>query len=268
MKSTVSLSRRTMLKTSGAGVLALSVPLTIAASPASASVADVPALLERGAWSDVVGRDVAVDSGGVLRLVAVDDLSRAGAVAALRGAQDAFVLSLVSSDVELSSGIHTLTHPTLGDVALFISPVGRADGAHRYDVVVDRTVRIAGSGAGHSSPLAAAAAGGLAVILGTPGNAAASRRLRVRARARSVHGRLTARFTFAGADISGLRVRIVKAGKVMAHGDGLVNRAGHATIRLRGRHSGTLTHGRYDLEIDATDRTGRVTTVTRTITVS
>lgn len=267
MKSPVSLSRRTMLKSSGFGVLALSIPVGSGWVASPASAAPVPVALKRSAWTDLVGQTVRLDRAADLRLDAVDDLTRAAADGALRGTEDAFVLSFHgSAGTELASGIHTLAHPQLGDVELFLSPVDRDGGVKHYEVVVDRTIRIAGLG-DPASPVAAAAASGLALVLGTPApSAAAARRIRVRAKARRAHGRLTASLEFPGGGIKGVTVRLTRAGKLVAQGQTLVKH-GEATVRLHGHGAAHLPAGKYTLVIAATDRRGGLVTVERSITL-
>jgi hypothetical protein len=268
-----SLSRRSMLQISGMGALALTLPLPDIASGAAS---EAPPQFLRSSYLGHVGQTFAVVGGSDLVLTRVDDLARALSDVTLQGHEEAFALRFTGASA-LSSGVHALTHPELGSIALFISPVDQAGTTHAYDVVVDRTVRLARAldapsdlasvtaPAGDLSPAAETTAErGTAVATSIAAARRAAARLRVRATARRTGRTVATELTFPGGGVQAVKVRLVRHGRTYARGTGAVTR-GHADLRLKAtRH---LARGTYDLVVTATDRHAAATTVTRTVKV-
>lgn len=262
------LSRRTVLRRSGIGALALTIPATgWTAAPAQARVA-VPAL-RRATWLPLVGESVAVVGGPQLRVDAVGDLAGAREAAGLRDLDEAFVVSFsVPRGTTLTSGLHELQHPALGSAVLFISPVGSS--GEGVELVVDRTVRIAAAlDAPQVDDVAVASAAAVApsatvAPAAGPGRSLASRRIRVRAAARRTGGKLVATLAFPGGGVQAVRVELHRDGRRVASGTGAV-RHGQATITLRAR--GRVARGQHELVLTVTDRRANVITLHRAVTV-
>lgn len=262
------ISRRAMLKLSGGSVLALTVPLDLAAPTLAAPAA--PAQLRRSSWAGLVGSLIPVVGGPALRLVDVADLSRAQADPGLRDLEEAFVLTFRGPvEPTLGSGIAQLQHPELGTVSLFLSPVDTAQGGQRYEALVDRTVRLASvldapAFVGSAEDAAAGAAASTAPVVkpAIGGRSLVARRLKVRARARRDGRRLAVDLSFVGGGIRAARVQLVRHGRSVATGEGLI-RHGRALIAVRSH----VPRGSYDLVVTATDRHAAAITVTRSVTV-
>ena len=150
----------------------------------------MPACLTRSAYTSLADpRFGAVTAGGLtttLRLTEVADLARAGQEPSFAGRDDAFALLFSGpADVVLDSGIHELRHSALGAFSVFISPVQASGGGEqRYEVVVDRSVRLARAMQDAPEPMAAvqrgrgrrARGGAAAVRPAAPGAGAKARR--------------------------------------------------------------------------------------------
>ncbi len=264
------LSRRTVLKRSGVGVMALSLPVSgWTAGPAQARVA-VPAL-RRSTWLPLIGQSVAVVGGPALRVDAVVDLAGARRDAGLRDLDEAFVVSFSApAGAELTSGLHELQHSAFGSAVLFLSPVGATGERMQAELVVDRTVRIAAAldapqvDDAPAALAAAAAAPSASVAPAGPSRSPSARRIRVRATARRVGGRLVAELAFPGGGVQAVRVEVHRDGRRVASGSAAVRR-GQATVTLRARRQ--LARGRYDVVLTVTDRRGNVIALHRTIAV-
>lgn len=79
-----------------------------------------------------VGGDFTLPGGTTLRLAGA---SPAGDGAAPGGRSPFSLLFCGPSDRPLDQGIHELTHPALGDLALFLVPVGRAGDELQFEAV-------------------------------------------------------------------------------------------------------------------------------------
>lgn len=134
------LTRRRLMLSGGAAVAGLYV---MGGLPATAVAASAPPHLRRSSYEGLIGTELAAvgptGAGVTLRLLAVTDLARAAQMRSLAGRDDAFALTFSGpSGSLLGSGIRELRHPSLGWVALFITPFGTPIGGQRYEVVVDR----------------------------------------------------------------------------------------------------------------------------------
>jgi hypothetical protein len=136
---TSGLTRRSLLAagtTAGAAALLGVRPWTAAAAG--------PGYLSRSAYTGLEGTKFTVETGAepvLLRLDSVSDVAGAASRRALVGSDDAFALKLSGPlSSPLDSGIHTLSHPQLGRIELFASPVDAPDTDRNYEIVVDRSV--------------------------------------------------------------------------------------------------------------------------------
>jgi hypothetical protein len=245
-------TRRTVLRTGGAAAV-LAMLGVDAARPARASAdstPDAPVFLRRAGYAGLQGQ--AFDAGNpTLQLLEVSDLERAKRERGLVGADDAFALTFSGPDGQpLKQGVHTLRHPRLGSFALFLVPVGPPGGDMRYEVVVDRTVKLGGSASVPSPP--AAASGEKA-----PAAKTKLRRRLLRARARRVRRGALCQLTFAkDAHVVSVEVWLTRKGR--AYGAVTRRLRGHDTLRLRLPTRRRLRAGRYTLVTAARDRAGVV----------
>ncbi len=227
MFSSSHLSRRTMLKASGIGVLAITVPLP--ESAAAGSAPRPPAAYLRDAWLPLVGQSIPVTDGPEFTLASVDDLVRAADDPALRGHAEAFTLTFHGPQSPvLSSAIHELRHPELGGVVLFVTPVGADSGRHstrprsiarcgspsRFDEVDEplstATLAVQEPRASYR-PAAPASAASLA-----------TQRRRVHSRARRRGGKLRVELRFPGGGVQAVGVELRRGGAVVGHGESAV----------------------------------------------
>jgi hypothetical protein len=246
-------TRRTVLRTSGGAAL-LGLLGVNAARPArarAASTADAPAYLRRAGYADLKGQSFTAGS-ATLELVEVSDLDRAKRERNLAGADDAFALAFSGpSGQPLTQGVHTLRHPRLGSFALFLVPVGPPGGEQRYEVVVDRTVKLGGSASVPSAPSARTGAGSKA-----PARKALHRRL-LRVRGRRLRRGALCELTFAkDAHVVSVEVWLTRKGR--AYGAVTRRLRGHDRLRLRLPTRRRLRAGRYMVVTAARDRAGEV----------
>ena len=140
------LTRRDLLHAGAAAGVAAALSGAVPVLAAAAS--GPPSHLRRSAYAGLEGTAFTTagpDGAAVtLRLSSVDDLVRAARERQLTGSDDAFALLFAGRpDRRLAAGTRTLQHPALGTFALFLTPVGRAAEDQAYEVVVDRSFRIA-----------------------------------------------------------------------------------------------------------------------------
>jgi Domain of unknown function (DUF6916) len=244
-------TRRTLLRTSGAAAL-LSLVGVEAVKPArarAASTSDAPMYLRRAGYSDLQGQSF--DAGAAtLQLIEVSDLERARHERALAGADDAFALVFSGpASHPLTQGVHTLRHPRLGSFDLFLVPVDQPDGNQRYEVVVDRTVKLGGSSPVPSAPAAAATP--------TPPAAKAHRRRLLRVRGHRLRRGAVCELTFAkDAKVVTVEVWLMRRGHPYASVTRRVHGRRSLRLRLPSRHR--LRAGRYVLVTAERDRSGEV----------
>ncbi|WP_210492447.1 hypothetical protein [Patulibacter sp. SYSU D01012] len=261
------LTRRRLLAAGGAGVAVLLAPGAAQAAPLSAE-------LRRTTWAGLAdGRVTATVAGRSvgLELVEVADLPIAAAVPALRGHDGAFALRFAGPP-GLPSGTHGLHHPELGAFALFVSPVGAAGAAPRYEAVVDRTVRIAGvneegvpaavvpparaAAPAATAPAPLVTASGAAVPVAAPRRRPRLRTVAVRRGGgrRGADVDLVLTGTTPGTVVRAVLLRrghaVARAAAPVRHGD---------AVRLRLRAGRALGRGRYELALVVVDREGRIT---------
>jgi hypothetical protein len=258
-------TRRSLLQTGAAATVASL--LGVRAAPAAA--AGVPAHLTRSGYSGLVASSFRVRGGAPLRLLSVSDVAGAATQARLVGADDAFALSL-SGAPGLEAGIHTLSHPSLGTFDLFLAPVAIPGDEQRYEIVVDRSVKLAEAREDAPEP---APGRGETPVLERP-SAIASERER-RRRRRPLLRRATLRRTpegaraevvlRAGADVERVRCKLVRRGRTIAVAARDV-RDDRAVLRFRtGRR---LRAGSYSLVVTTIDAAGARSTRRKRVTLA
>jgi hypothetical protein len=287
------ITRRRLVQAGGAATAVL----YLGGLSGSAAAAGVPSHLTRSAYAGLADAPfTATTAGGLtttLRLSEVADLARARQEPSFAGRDDAFALLFGGpADVVLDSGIHELRTPALGAFAVFISPVQASGGGEqRYEVVVDRSVRLAGAlqdapePMAHSNAVAAGApAAAKAVSPATPG---AAQQTPATAKAGAAKPKPKQPATLVQSALLARRGGELTVDVRVAHGRGLVSVRGEllrdgveharAARRLKGR-AGIRLHLRevlptplgsgYKLKIIVTDRHGRRTSSTRHVTVT
>lgn len=142
-------TRRSVLAWTGAGLAAaFTGPLAgkvLAALPVSGTAATGPGKLSRECFLPLLGsdfhlsRDASAGPSGKCRLVGVSPNQLTGPHASLQFIS--FSLLFASSSPLTEGGIHPLTHPSLPDMELFLSPVGgRQDSACYLEAVFSQRV--------------------------------------------------------------------------------------------------------------------------------
>jgi hypothetical protein len=124
------LTRRTLLKVSGAAALALST-----AGTALAAQRRRLSYLRRSSYLPLVGQRFAIAGGGELVLVAVRDLQ-----GEKRGSDDAFALCFAGlpGTATLTSGLPRLHHPALGLFPLFVTTGKTTATSQHFCAVINR----------------------------------------------------------------------------------------------------------------------------------
>jgi hypothetical protein len=263
----------------------------------TASAAGVPPYLTRSAYAGLGDAPfTALTASGLpatLRLTAVGDLARARQEPSFAGREDAFALLLSGpGDRVLDSGIHELRHPALGAFTVFISPVQAIVGAEqRYEVVVDRSVRLASAMQEAPEPMAAVNAAAAAapspadagVPAGTPSTPAATATATAKAAtpaakqppAKLVQSALLTRRggeltvdvrVAAGRGLISVRAVLLRDG--FEHARAARRLKGKVGVRLHLREVRRTAAGAYDLRIIVTDRNGKRTRTVRRVTVT
>jgi hypothetical protein len=258
----MALTRRRLLALGGGATVAL----YAGSLPALALAAPVPASLRRSAYTPLVGSsfDAVAPGGGseTLTLAAVGDLVRARSDPTFVGRDDAFALSFTGpSGAVLDSAVHTLSNATLGSVSLFISPVDQPDGDQTYEVVVDRSVTLAGAQQDAPLPLELSNAAAAPTAPPTPpvahpaGKPAAIPLVTTTGVARRGK-KLTADVRVArGHDIVAVRATLIRGG--VRYATGSIRLRGRAGVRLTLRRTHRVAAGTYELRLTTTDGRGR-----------
>lgn len=268
------LTRRRLVQAGGAAAAAL----YLGRLTGSASASGVPSYLSRSSYAALTNTPfTAVSASGTittLRLTEVADLVRARHEPAFAGRDDAFALAFRGPrDVVLDAGIHALRHPSFGEFSLFIAPVDNVANEQRYEVVVDRSVRVASAvgeapqpmersnAAATVAPAAAAATGG------DPGKKAKAKiKLVQSARVVRRGDVLTSDVRVAaGRGIVSVRATLLRDGVEYARAGRLLR--GRVGVRLTLRELRVTAPGTYDLRVTVTDRHGKRTKSLRSVTV-
>jgi hypothetical protein len=146
------MTRRHALRLGAGAGLAVMFGRIPAALAAAGSDDDVEAYLRRSGYAPLVGQAFSV-AGAVLVLRAVEDLEH------LPGRDDAFRLEFTGAAGAVETGTREFSHPALGPFDLFVAPVCLvASGVQRYEVVIDRSVKLPRNPPGPAVSAAAAAA--------------------------------------------------------------------------------------------------------------
>lgn len=253
------LSRRGLLRY-GAGGAAAAYATHFQVLESDAVAAVLQPALRRASWLALEDSSLTLVAGGVAhaaRLTAVADLPIAGRMPTLQGHDAAFVVRL-RSDAAIRSGIVTVRGNGLGPVDLFLSPVEGAPGV--LEIVVDRTVKIAGVNDEGEPQVATVSAARAAAPQASP--AAAPRRPELRGasvrRARTGGRRSSVELDLGGtADVVAVRVSLLTPrGKLVARGFSAVRRP--TRLRLRLQHRGRLSTARQRLVVRLTLRDGSI----------
>jgi hypothetical protein len=203
--------------------------------------------LRRSSWLGLESDEFRVKDAGEasLRLVAVEDLPVAASRPELVGSEDAFCVVLRGPQ-GLPGEILTLENDDLGEVTVFVSPVGDGN-RQEYGVIVDRTVRLPGDNA----------ASGGSGSGGPPGGAPAPSLRCVAARLRRGRGRtLVAEATLSGqAEL--VRAALLRRGRAVARA--IATPEGTA-VKLRLRPRAEAEPGRYLLRLELIDAAGNEAT--------
>lgn len=251
------LSRRGLLRY-GAGGAAAAYATHFQVLESDAVAAILQPALRRASWLALEDPSLTLVAGGVAhtaRITAVADLPIASRIPALQGHDAAFVVRL-RCDAAIASGIATVHGGGLGPVDLFVSPVDGAPGV--LEIVVDRTVKIAGVNEEGEPQVAAVAAARAVAPQATP--AAPPRRPELRnasvRRARTGGRRSSVALALDGtADVVAVRVSLLTPrGKLVARGFGAVRRP--TRLRLRLQHRGRLSATSQRLVVRLTLRDG------------
>jgi hypothetical protein len=237
------MTRRSLLfagATAGAAVAVGARPWTAAAAG--------PGYLTRSAYSGLEGTRFPVETGAepvVLKLESVSDIAGAGTRRALVGSDDAFTLRFSGPLASpLDSGIHTLRHPRLGAIELFSSPVDAPTADRNYEVVVDRSIGVAGASRSAPSPTSTPREEPEQAEPDPP-EVSLVRRSSLRRAGHWVRCELVLR---KGVEAERVRVRLMRKGHVVARGNGHVE-DGRAVIRLEGARRPAA--GAYTLVVTA-----------------
>jgi hypothetical protein len=283
------LTRRRLVQAGGAAGAAL----YLGALTGTAGAAGVPAYLRRSGYDGLTGSSfTATGAGGwpaSLRLTEVTDLVRAATDPDFAGRDDAFALSFSGpAGAPLESGIHELSHPVLGRFSVFIAPVERAAGEQRYEVVVDRSVRLAGAVEDTPEPVVpvapatpqapSAPASGTTTAAAQPAatGKVSARRTTVKPKPKPLiqHAGLARRGGVLACDVRVAPHRgVISVRATLLRRDGMpVARAarlvrGKVALRLNLRELLAVRPGEYDLRLTVTDVQGKRHVSVRRVTV-
>lgn len=86
-------------------------------------------MTEHGRFADAVGASFVHAAGPILTLHEVSDLVEQ------HGTRSFSLVFHASADVVLEQGIHSLRHADLGDLDIFLVPIGESDTAREYEAV-------------------------------------------------------------------------------------------------------------------------------------
>ncbi len=262
MRTTTTLTRRSLLRTGAAATAATLVGIRPWAA-ASATASAPGAHLLRSSYTGLVGERFTMGSGH-LRLLAVSDLAGAAGQPSLAGSQDAFALELSGPlDAPLEAGIHTLHHEQLGAFQLFASPVDRPQGDRRYEAVIDRSVGVPKSPPKPPAPAPAPAVTAPAdppdSHTAEPKRARLLRRVSLR---RTPHGARAEIFLQPHVDAARVQVRLMRRGRTLAVADRDVH---EQRAVLRFRDVPHLRAGTYALVVTVVDDAGLIATRRRRV---
>jgi hypothetical protein len=194
----------------------------------------------------------------------------------LAGSDEAFVLRLSGTGDVLESDIQLVRMPGGGATELFVSPVDAGGSRQAYEILVDRSVRLASVDVPKPAPTPASATVAPAVVVPASGGGAAAaakgaaapdRRYAFLRELSITRGRpgLRAHLRFAkGASLRAVSVKVARDGVTIARGR-FKPHGRRGLLGLELRHK--LPHGRYDVTVTAVDRAGVRTTVRRSVRI-
>jgi hypothetical protein len=231
--------------------------------------------LSRSSYMTLTSPDFSV-GGQTLSLVAVEDLAIAAQVPSLRDSDRAFSVRFEGAPNALEAGgTQRMSHPDFGAFSLFVSPIDQTTGLQEYEAVVDRTVKIAGvEDDGAPAPVAPGARAVMTNAAATPAAKGATAKAKpapvahsARLLRASIKRTLSLHSLIAEVELGGVNVRSVSA--VLSHRGHVVSRtsalARRNRVRLTFRSRSRVRPGRYDMLLVATDRSGHVTRIRRSL---
>ncbi|MEA2372988.1 MAG: hypothetical protein QOH12_3382 [Solirubrobacteraceae bacterium] len=259
----VSLTRRRLLQAAAVTSVAMAgLDLLEGAGAASSGVA---AHLRRASFAPLTGQTLA-SSVANLRLDEVADV----ADRALAGRDDVFVLRLSGPGrPALEQGLAELSHPQLGGFSMFVVPIDDPSARQRYEVTVDRSVRLATAQTDAPQPLAdrlGAAAAATPPVLGTTGTKVRTPLVQSAHLARRA-GRLSVELRLApDRQFTAVRASLLRGDRALARGSRRLDARQAARVPLS-HEPQRVGPGQYDLLVTATDRLGRHTSERRRVTL-
>lgn len=248
---------------------------------APAMAAGVPGYVRRAGYAGLVGTSLIADGGSELRIDQVSDLVRAHTEPDFAGRDDAFALSLTGPP-GLRAAIHKLRHPALGSFTLFLAPVGIAGRTQSYEIVVDRSVRLADALERAPEPLAEANAApapsetGPAAPAAEPGREHHDKKSGKKAKAkprRVLSATVARRGGVLTADVRVARGRGLRAVQLLLVREDITWARGfrrlgkRVGVRVTLRELGAVATGDYSLHVTTTDRHGRHATSKHRVTL-
>jgi len=93
-------------------------------------------MADHGRFADVIGSSFARRGGPTLQLHEVSDLVEG------HGTRSFSLIFHGPSDQSLDQGIHSLRHEDLGDLEVFLVPIGDRDGVRQYEAVFSTIVDV------------------------------------------------------------------------------------------------------------------------------
>ena len=265
MNHTTGLTRRSLLC---AGATA-SAAVALGVRPWAAAAAG-GGYLTRSAYAGLEGTHFTVETGAepvVLRLESVADVAGAAGRRGLVGSEDAFALTFSGPTADpLDSGIHTLRHPSLGNVELFSSPVDTPEANRLYEVVVDRSVGAGGAPkAPEAPPEQPREPEPKAELQSKPDVTPPKPRFVRRASLKRAGRWARCEVVLARSmDAERVRVALVRKGRVVATAGRAVSDQ-RAALRLESEHR--LAAGTYTLIVTAFDLSGTATSQRKRVTL-
>lgn len=218
--------------------------------------------LRRSSYLDLSTQDFKVSAAGStypLELISVDDLPIAAEVPTLRGSDDAFALRFRGDGRKtFEQGIHELSHAQLGSAALFIAPIEKPGASQDYEIVVDRTVKLAGlEEDGSPAPVAPGKRASDASPRQISAHHAVPRLITASLRRSNSGRKLLADVTLGNAAaITSVKATLTRRGRVVASASAGSKR-GRSLLRFGTK--APLRGARYELSLIAIDAAGQVT---------
>lgn len=266
MSSPAPMSRRRLLRDGAAGTAALYLVSHWEVFDTAAHGAPLLPAMRRSTWTALVGTTIAAGT-HALSVVEIADLPIAASIPPLQGHDGAFVVRL-SGAAGLPAGSVAVTAPGGLAADLFVAPVGDRSAPQSYEILIDRTIRIAGVNEEGVPAVTTPPAARTAAVAGPPlvggRRPVTPRVLSASLRRGSGERRATAVLSLGSTrDIVSVRVSLLSGRVALARASSQA-RTPHR-LDLRMLSGSPLRRGRYRLVIRLTARDGSVTTVRRSV---